>query len=110
MTAQPHREEPTGRPVTPGPSGDGAQLPWLCSWSRIGALSCREREVFCLLAQGYSNTEIGGRLFITERTVRAHLTNIVDKLALRTRLEVCLLAAAHRLLAEDPQPVPEGER
>jgi DNA-binding NarL/FixJ family response regulator len=45
-------------------------------------LTDREREVLALMAEGRSNVAIGERLFITERTVEKHVTNIFDKLML----------------------------
>ena len=48
-------------------------------------LSDREREVLDLLAQGESNSRIGSRLFISEKTVRNHVSNIFTKLAVADR-------------------------
>jgi len=45
-------------------------------------LTDREREVLALMAEGRSNVAVGERLFITERTVEKHVTNIFDKLML----------------------------
>ena len=53
-------------------------------------LSERETQVARLVASGASNREIAGQLFITERTVKAHLTAIFEKLALRDRLQLSL--------------------
>ena len=46
----------------------------------VDGLSDREREVLALVAEGLSNGEIGRRLFITERTVEAHVKQIFQKL------------------------------
>ena len=48
----------------------------------LGDLSAREREVLELMAEGLSNVAIGARLFITERSVEKHVTNIFQKLRL----------------------------
>lgn len=64
----------------------GAQL------SRIQSLSEREREVLGLLAEGLTNREIAGRLFIAEKTVRNHISGMLRKLALRHRTEAALFA------------------
>jgi DNA-binding NarL/FixJ family response regulator len=48
----------------------------------LGRLSAREREVLSLVAQGLSNKAIASRLFVTERTVEAHTTQIFGKLDL----------------------------
>ena len=50
----------------------------------LDGLSLREREVLALLAEGLSNRAIAGRLFVTERTVEAHVKQIFQKLALST--------------------------
>ncbi|MEV6973493.1 helix-turn-helix transcriptional regulator [Kitasatospora sp. NPDC093806] len=74
-------------------SADG--LHWLPALRRVGRLTLREREVFALLADGPTNLDIAGKMFITERTVRAHIVNIQAKLGLNSRLRVCLAAAVH---------------
>jgi DNA-binding NarL/FixJ family response regulator len=56
--------------------------------SRIGALTAREREVAGLVSRGFTNKEVGERLFISETTVRHHLTTIFDKLKVRNRFEL----------------------
>jgi DNA-binding NarL/FixJ family response regulator len=60
----------------------------------LSVLSPREREVFELVAQGHSNPSIGKRLFVTPKTVEHHVTNILSKLGLRSRLEIAVFAAA----------------
>ena len=57
-------------------------------WS--SQLSDREAQVARLVAGGASNKEIAGQLTITERTVKAHLTAVFEKLALRDRLQLSL--------------------
>ena len=58
-------------------------------------LTSREREVVGLLAEGLSNKEIGSRLGIAIHTVKSHVHNVLEKLALRSRLEVA--AFSHTL-------------
>ncbi|MDA0184221.1 LuxR C-terminal-related transcriptional regulator [Solirubrobacter phytolaccae] len=53
-----------------------------------GELSGREREIAELVAQGRSNREIGAALYLAEKTVEGHLTNIFGKLGVRSRAEV----------------------
>ena len=54
-------------------------------------LTKREYEIALLVGQGKSNKEIGQTLFITEGTVKNHLTKILDKLKLRDRTQLALL-------------------
>ncbi|MEO1449355.1 MAG: response regulator transcription factor, partial [Bacteroidota bacterium] len=48
--------------------------------SSLSALTGREREVLVLIADGYTNTQIGEKLFISPRTVDSHRTNLMKKL------------------------------
>jgi DNA-binding NarL/FixJ family response regulator len=48
----------------------------------------REREVIVLLSEGLSNLEIGQRIHMSTYTVKSHIHNIMEKLALHTRLEI----------------------
>lgn len=57
-------------------------------WSAL--LSERERQVAQLVASGSSNREVAEQLSISERTAKAHLTSIFDKLGLRDRLQLSL--------------------
>ena len=52
----------------------------------------REREVVALIAEGLSNKEIAARLQIATHTVKSHVRNIMEKLALHTRLQVAHFA------------------
>lgn len=58
----------------------------------LAALSARQRQVLVLLGLGLSNRVLARRLGITERTVKAHVTCILDRLGLRSRLEAALVA------------------
>ena len=57
-----------------------------------GSLSERESEVLALLADGAANKEIATRLHITERTVKAHVTSIFNKLGVNSRAEAVAVA------------------
>ncbi len=62
-------------------------------------LTSREREIVGEIMAGSSNREIASKFFISEYTVKRHLTNIYDKLGCSTRLELSLFAMHHELLA-----------
>ncbi len=55
-------------------------------------LTPREREVLGLVAEGLANREIGARLGITEKTVKAHVTRVLDKLGVQSRTQAALVA------------------
>ncbi|WP_103354129.1 response regulator transcription factor [Amycolatopsis sp. CA-128772] len=57
-------------------------------------LSQREREVIMLVAAGMKNAEIAGRMFISEGTVKRHLTNVYNKLGVASRMAAVKKAAA----------------
>jgi two-component system nitrate/nitrite response regulator NarL len=62
------------------------------SSSPLDDLSSREREVLELVAQGFTNLEIGERLNLAEKTIKHYMTNILGKLQVRSRVEAALLA------------------
>jgi two-component system, NarL family, response regulator NreC len=55
-------------------------------------MTAREREVTGLIGEGLSNKEIASRLNIATHTVKSHVRNVMDKLALRTRLQIAAYA------------------
>jgi DNA-binding NarL/FixJ family response regulator len=58
------------------------------------SLTNREREVIALLGEGLSNKEIAARMNIAIHTVKSHVHNVLEKLALRSRLEVAAFSHA----------------
>jgi len=58
----------------------------------IDELTERELEVFRLVAKGLSNTEIGQELYISDTTVKTHVTHVLQKLDLRDRVQAVVLA------------------
>ena len=66
--------------------------------ARSGTLSGREQEVLAMLADGAANKEIAARLHITERTVKAHVTSIFNKLGVNSRTEAVAVALRSGLM------------
>ena len=62
-------------------------------------LTEREREILRLIGGGLTNREIGERLFLSEKTIKHYVTNILQKLQVRSRVEAALLAAQHERAA-----------
>ena len=65
---------------------------------RIGSLSEREGQVLRLLAAGKTNRAIADELFISERTVARHVSNIFDKLGVSSRTGAAAWAFQHNLI------------
>jgi DNA-binding NarL/FixJ family response regulator len=60
--------------------------------ARLQALTGREREVLLTVARGRSNAEIGRELFMSEATVKAHVSRMLSKLDASNRVQVAILA------------------
>jgi DNA-binding NarL/FixJ family response regulator len=73
-----------------GSAIDDAQLP---------VLTRREREILRLLAEGHSNSELARMLWVTEQTIKFHLSNIYRKLNVSNRTEASRWAQVHGLLS-----------
>ncbi len=78
-----------GKPAVAAPSGDAVEN-----------LSAREIEILRLVAAGFSNREVGERLYISENTVKWHTSNIYSKMGVSNRTEAVNLARETGLLQE----------
>jgi two-component system, NarL family, response regulator NreC len=76
----------------------GAQLVAPTGSPALEPLSERERDIVHLLALGYTNQEIGRKLYISVRTVDTHRAHIMHKLDLETRAELVMFALAHGVI------------
>jgi DNA-binding NarL/FixJ family response regulator len=70
----------------------------------LDQLTERELDVFRLIARGLSNAEIGQELYISDTTVKTHITHILQKLNLRDRVQAVVLAHETGLFEDDAKP------
>jgi DNA-binding NarL/FixJ family response regulator len=62
----------------------------------VDSLTRRELEILRLVAEGLTNDEIGKKIFISEKTVKTHLTNIFDKLKVNNRFKAALMIMGNK--------------
>jgi DNA-binding NarL/FixJ family response regulator len=70
----------------------------------LAALSDQERRILSLIGEGLTNREIGQRLFLSEKTVKNYVSNVLSKLGLHRRTQVAVLATQVRLHAQPTMP------
>jgi DNA-binding NarL/FixJ family response regulator len=63
--------------------------------SLLDQLTEREREILKLASDGLTNREIGERLHLAEKTIKHYMTNVLQKLHVRSRVQAALLAQKH---------------
>jgi DNA-binding NarL/FixJ family response regulator len=79
--------------VTPASAGAAEASVTLAPRSDLQGLTAREREVLQLVCEGLGNGDIARRLFISEKTVKVHVSHIFEKLGVETRVQAVLVAA-----------------
>jgi DNA-binding NarL/FixJ family response regulator len=72
----------------------------------VRTLTGREMDVFRLIALGFSNAEIGRKLFIGDTTVKTHVTRVLQKLEVRDRAQAIVLAYRSGLFDTDDTTPP----
>ena len=65
---------------------------------RLAQLTPRELEILLLIARGQSNAEISGELYLSDATVKTHVTHVLQKLGLRDRVQAVIHAYEHGLV------------
>lgn len=79
----------------------GAGAPQDADVARVGLLSDRERDVLVLVAEGLSNADIGTRIHLSAGTVKDHVSSILTKLRVSSRVQAALLAERAGLLSKN---------
>ncbi|OSC59078.1 DNA-binding response regulator [Streptomyces sp. 4F] len=78
----------------------GAGAPQDADVARVGLLSDRERDVLVLVAEGLSNADVGTRIHLSAGTVKDHVSSILTKLRVSSRVQAALLAERAGLLSK----------
>ena len=91
-----------GKGIIPGDLGNTGRQEEPAPSSLLSRLTQREAEVLGLMAKGKSNQEIAQALFVSEKTVKTHVANILQKLEVKSRTQAALLANTSAQAEEHP--------
>ncbi|MFJ3925009.1 response regulator [Streptomyces sp. NPDC090022] len=91
-------------------SHPGTAAPQDADVSRVGLLSDRERDVLVLIAEGLSNADIGTRIHLSQGTVKDHVSSILTKLRVTSRVQAALLAERAGLLTHNDDTARDNGR
>ncbi|MGV9452495.1 response regulator [Streptomyces sp. NPDC003635] len=83
------------------PAAEPAEAP------ELAGLSPREREILALIGDGLTNREIGKRLYLSEKTVKNHISRLLAKLGVQRRVQAAVLAT-HLEHPDEPERHPTG--
>lgn len=89
-----------GKGITPTAFSSDPLVSGEESTSLFAELTGRELDVLKLLTRGLGNKEIAEQLFVSEKTVKTHVANLLQKLEVKTRTQAALLASKHNLFQE----------
>jgi DNA-binding NarL/FixJ family response regulator len=94
------------RSVRPLPAPPAGSLP--AAWEqRLATLSDRERQIFIGMARGRSNRDLAADLVVSETTVKSHVSAVLTKLGLRSRVQAVVLAYEARVITPGERALDE---
>ena len=95
------------RSVGPAPHPPAGSPP--SAWEqRLRTLSDRERQIFIGMARGRSNRDLAADLVVSETTVKSHVSAVLAKLGLRSRVQAVVLAYESRVITPGDRPLDES--
>ena len=100
-SAKPPPEKQSSTPAWPPAWSGSCTAPAATRPNVFHELSDREMEVLKLIADGCNNAEIAGKLYLSEKTVKSHVSNILGKLHLADRTQAAVYAWREGVVRRD---------